>query len=212
TNWTYVEGFGVGVAGTYGDRDGAPSGYLTPGQRTWFSYNANVTGDGEASRLVPQGYWYYGPFGFLGEWAISRQRLTTTSGAPIRDNIQTEAWQFAAYYVIFGGDASYKGVKPKKEFDLSGENWGALELVGRYGEQWIDDSVFIARGGQSLASTTANARSIDTWGVGLNWYLNTNVRLVLDYNHSNFSSRGLANTAVPRDDEQAVFSRLQLSF
>jgi phosphate-selective porin OprO/OprP len=51
------------------------------------------------------------------------------------------------------------------------------------------------------------------WGVGLNWYLNKNVKAVLDYEQTSFDG-GAANGSLVanRPAEKVIFTRLQLAF
>ena len=48
-----------------------------------------------------------------------------------------------------------------------------------------------------------------TWGIGLNWYLNANFKLVANYARTAFDA---APGATPREDEEIVFTRAQFSF
>lgn len=89
-----LHGLGVGVSGTYGNVEGSTGlpddrGYGTEGQQGFFEYltgdgtsaaTANVIADGTHWRVGPQSYWYWGPFGLLGEYAISSQRLQRRAG------------------------------------------------------------------------------------------------------------------------------------
>ena len=98
-----LKGLGVGVAGTWGNQAGTLPGYKTPGQQTFFSYvtgtgtNANVTADGTHWRIVPQAYYYWGPFGIFGEYALSSQnvRRDAGGGTPSFRNPHNRAWQVA---------------------------------------------------------------------------------------------------------------------
>ncbi|MGH8490931.1 MAG: hypothetical protein ACREXS_19220 [Gammaproteobacteria bacterium] len=51
-------------------------------------------------------------------------------------------------------------------------------------------------------------------GVGLNWYLNQNVKFVVDYAHTVFDGGGGGTADSPRDreDENVILSRVQLAF
>ncbi len=83
-----LQGLGFGVGGTYGREFGAgsvTSGYLTEGQQTFFTYNPTIAGtartvtaNGLHWRLAPQADYYWGPFGLLGEYIISDQRLSVS--------------------------------------------------------------------------------------------------------------------------------------
>jgi phosphate-selective porin OprO and OprP len=98
---------------------------------------------------------------------------------------------------------------------LSIENgtWGALEIKARYSELDLDEDTFTG-GANSFADLTTAAEEATAWAVGFNWYLNQNVKLVLDYEHTTFEGGGGGTAASPRDreDEQVLLSRLQLYF
>ena len=83
--------------------------------------------------------------------------------------------------------------------------WGAWELVGRYGELDLDDGAF-----PLFADPAVAARSAQSWTVGVNWYLTSNLKLVANYLQTRFG--GGAAAGADRDDERAVFTRLQVAF
>jgi phosphate-selective porin OprO/OprP len=72
----------------------------------------------------------------------------------------------------------------------------------------IDDDAFTG-GAASFANPATAARKAKAVGVGLNWYLNQNVKWQLDYELTRFD--GGAATG-DRRDEQACFTRVGLSF
>ncbi len=197
-------GIGFGIAGSHGSKRGvteAPRNYSTVDRRTGITYANGTTYDGDATRISPQGYLYTGSFGLLGEYIVSKQELT--NGANSGD-ISNDAWQLVAGYVLTGEDASYRGVnKPGSPFKVGEPGWGAFEVVARVGELTADDKgvglgVFAGTG----VETVQNA------GVGLNWYLNSNVKIAVNYNQTSFSNFSGAD----RDDEKSIFTRLQLQF
>jgi phosphate-selective porin OprO/OprP len=83
--------------------------------------------------------------------------------------------------------------------------------VARYGELHLDDAAF-----PNFADPTTSARSAAGWSVGMNWYLNRNLTVKTSFSHTDFQGGGAAGTASPaavtRKDENALFTRLQLSF
>jgi phosphate-selective porin OprO/OprP len=201
-----VPGLGFGVAGSHGSKAGAttpeaPRNYSTVDRRTGITYVTGTAYDGDASRISPQGYFYTGPFGLLGEYIVSKQELTIGGAS---DEISNDAWQLVAGYVLTGEDASYRGVtKIASPFKLGEPGWGAFEVVARVGELNVDDK------GVDAGFFAANAvETIQNIGVGVNWYLNTNVKLVVNYNQTAFSNF----TGPDRDDEKSIFTRLQLQF
>jgi phosphate-selective porin OprO/OprP len=74
-----LEGLGIGVAGTWGrpKYNNMPS-LVSVGQNNIVTYvggTANSLALGDSYRLYPQMYWYFGPFGLMGEYALSSQQL-----------------------------------------------------------------------------------------------------------------------------------------
>ena len=80
TDVNALKGLGFGVGGSFeSDRNGAAGltpGYTTDGQQKFFTYSAATVANGQHWRLSPQGYYYYGPLGILGEYAISDQDVS----------------------------------------------------------------------------------------------------------------------------------------
>ena len=58
-------------------------------------------------------------------------------------------------------------MKPIQNFDMKG-GWGAIELTARYSELDLSDDVI--KGGRLQYAT-----------LGVNWYLNPNTRIMLNY-------------------------------
>jgi phosphate-selective porin OprO/OprP len=205
-----LSGLGFGLAGSRGEKHGAGNNFLpryrSPGQNVFFSYRSTVVADGEHQRLSPQFYYYHNRFGLMGEWISSEQELQVGSAANTHASLENRAWQLTGSWVLTGEDASYRGVvKPSHPFTLDGEGWGAFELVARYGELEIDEDAF-----PLYADPNTSARRSQAWGLGINWYLNSNLKLVLNYTDASFD--GGAPLGADRPDEEAIFSRLQVSF
>lgn len=205
-------GLGFGIAGSIGDKQGTGNNFLpryrTQGQAQFFNYRTAVAADGEHSRISPQGYLYRGRFGLLAEYIASKQELLVTSGAAAgtRADVENTAWQATASWVLTGEDASYRGVvKPSHPFNPGKGAWGAWELVGRYGTLEIDDRAFPV-----FADAAVSARRARSWTLGVNWYLTSNLKLVVNYLDTQFE--GGAAAGADREDEKAVFSRLQVAF
>jgi phosphate-selective porin OprO/OprP len=216
TNIRALQGLGIGAGGSIGNQTGALPSYKTPGQQTFFSYvtgagtNVNVTADGEHWRLIPQAYYYWGPFGLYGEYAISSQTIRRDMGgsAPVFRTPHHRAWQVVGSFFVTGETNSYSPVKPEHALNFAEHRWGALELAARYGELTIDEELF---GGPSFA-TASSAHKIRSWGLGVNWYLNRNVKLMLDYDQSDFRGGSTAPRQVTAQDEKVIITRIQVSF
>jgi len=210
TSLMALQNLGFGLAGSWGNissnATGLASSYLTDGQQSFFTYtNSSVVANGRHWRLSPQGYYYWGPFGLLGEYVISDQEVR--KGA-VKADLQNTAWQVAAGWVLTGEDASYTGVTPKHPFAPRDNHWGALQLVARYADLDIDNKAF-----PIFANPATSASEAKAWAVGLNWYLNKNIRANVSYSHTSFEGKmNPANATVTRQPEEVVFTRLQLAF
>lgn len=196
-----VAGLGFGVAGTFGDKEGfAPRAYSTVDRRPGVTFTPGTVYDGDATRISPQGYFYRGPFGLLAEYITSKQEL---ANGGVRGEVTHSAWQVVGSYVLTGDKASYNGVRPASPYHLGKPGWGAVELALRYGELDLDDDT------AALGFAPADGvRSMENFGVAVNWYLNNNLKVALNYNQTSFE-----NFSGPdREDERSIFARLQLGF
>jgi len=206
------QNLGFGFASTYGDTNGSGDlgKYKTPGQQTFFSYRSSSTptaanttvADGPRYRLAPQANWYYRQFGLLGEYVLSSQKVRLDAASKTLGN---QAWQIAGSWILTGEENSYKGVTPSSPFSIANGTWGAWELTARYGQLTVDEDAF-----PIFADPDKSASEADSWGLGLNWYLNRNVRLEANYEQTYFD--GGRKDGTDRDDEQAFLTRLQLGW
>jgi phosphate-selective porin OprO/OprP len=220
-----------------------------------------VHADGRRYRIAPQANYYYGPFGLLAEYVRESQEISVGPQSLKHTTLDNDAWQVAASWLITGEDASFKGVKPKRNFDIDNGGWGAWELVGRYSELNIDKDAFqfgnlSGTGVDALAggkfnsaakfNTTLNqanhylyadpkasAKSAQTWTAGVNWYVNPEVKISLNYAQTSFDGGGgdLASSTGnkagvnstfydlvtkgkvrDREDERVLLARFQIAF
>lgn len=207
----FLQGLGLGISAGYGNRQnagGLTAGYLTDGQRTFFTYAAAAVPNGDAFRWSPQAYYYYGPFGFLAEYVDSSQRVTLPGVRT--DVLDNNAWSITGSYVLTGENATFKGVTPAKDFSIANGGWGAVQLVARFGQLDVDNDAFAL----GYASPNNSASQAVAWGVGVNWYLNRNVRASLSYSRTSFDIHPTAAVTNPviTQNENFISTRVQLSF
>ncbi len=201
-----------GVGGSYGTHSGPLPSYKTPGQQTFFAFATGVTANGPQYRIDPQAYYYWGPFGILGEYIFSYQTVSATvAGSAPRVHFNNSAWQVEGSYFLTGEENSFKAtslkhVVPVRPFSLGGGGWGALELVARVGQLTLDDAAF------PLYASSTSARQATSWGAGVNWYLNSNLKLNLDFESTSFRGGSSAAASATANDEHAILSRVQFSF
>jgi phosphate-selective porin OprO and OprP len=209
TSVSALQNLGFGVGGSWGNTSsnatGLANAYLTDGQEQFFAYTNGVVANGEHWRLSPQGYYYWGPFGLLGEYAISNQKVSKGATSA---RLENTAWQIAGSWIITGEDASYAGVTPKHPFDPRAGHWGALQLVARYADLNIDDNAF-----PIFANPATSASEAKAWAVGLNWFLNKNIRVNTSFSRTTFEGNINPKAAtVVRQPEEVVLTRLQVAF
>lgn len=205
-----LQGLGLGLSGSLGREKTAAAlttGYRTPGQQTFFRYRATALNDGQVWRVSPHADYRNGPFGAIGEYVVSVVNARPTATGP-KTELQNNAWQIAAAYVLTGEDSSYAGVVPKTNFDLAAGTWGAFEIAARYENLKVDSAAF-----PLFADPAASAQEASTVGIGLNWYLSKSVRATFDYYQTNFQGViGTPSAALLRQDEKALITRFQVAF
>lgn len=214
--------------------------YLTPGQQRFFRYRstsastevvaadgktvsvplttvlANTTvADGTRYRIMPQAYWYWRQFGFSGEYVRSAQEVAFGTH---RDTLAHDAWQVQGLWVLTGEDASYRGVKPSRNFDPLAGAWGAWEVVARVSDLAIDKDSFrgvsASGAGSAFADPRQSAQRASAWALGVNWYLNRNFKINVDYENTWFNGGGGGSPRAPldRETERVLFTRFQVAY
>lgn len=205
-----LRGLRFGVAYTTGSQDGNSTSsqlprFLTPGQNTFFTYSTGAFANGHRTRVMPQFYYSNGPFGLFGEYIVSEQTVQRSTN---RRELSNSAWQLTGSYVVTGEDATLDGIRPRKNFDPKAGTWGAFELVGRVANLAVDKDAFIGGTGLRLANPDTQAQKAREYGLGLNWYLNRQYRVMVNYEYTTFD--GGKATGGNRDDEHVLMTRFQL--
>lgn len=202
-------GLGFGISGSSGRHQGSPTNadlpqFKTMGQLNFFSYASGAYADGIQSRLSPQIYYYVGPYGLLGEYISSRQAISR--GSNLKADIGNRAWQFAGYWVVTGENASYHGIAPGGAFAPAAGKWGAVELAARVSRQINDERAFAGSPATQLANASQSAREAREIGVGLNWYLNRNIKMQFNFEETRFSGGAVDGD---RPVERVILTRFQ---
>jgi phosphate-selective porin OprO/OprP len=219
-----LAGLGFGFAATHITQAGAQlptgtSGYKAFSQTSFFGYETTATADGERTRLAPQLYYFYGPFGLLSEYVHEVQEVKNTGKA--RTALNQEAWQATVSYVLTGENASYGSVIPKQAFNPNTGGWGAWEVVARVSGVTFDDNTFLGTSATTrFANIASSAKSARAYGVGINWYINNHTRFGFDFENTSYVGGGIGSTAnasriirlIDKKDENAVIGRLQVAF
>ncbi len=205
-----LQGLGIGAAYSYGTQQGSAERgdahlptFLSPGQQLIASYVQGAFADGSRERIGPQLYYHYGPLGVMSEYTVTQQNIKLGS---ISDKVTHDAFQVQVSWVLFNGDASFRRIRPDEPMTLNNlGSLGAVQVAGRYSELNLDNRAF----DHGLFNSNRSIRQAQEWGVGLNWYLNRNIKFQLDYSQTHFTQ---GDTGGNRPDEKVLFSRMQLAF
>ena len=140
----------------------------------------------------------------IGEWIESSQEVSL---AATQAKLDHTAWAASASYVLTGEDTGFRGVaKPSRPFGTGPDSgWGALEIVLRATELDVDDAAFAG-----FANPATQASSAFTYAAGLNWYVTTNAKFMLNYTLTSFE--GGAAGGADRADEKGILARFQLNY
>ena len=209
TDLKALRGLGFGVGYGFGIQSGslatpAVPTYTTPGQQTWFAYNAGTFANGRRESWTPQIYYSVGPVGLLGEWTNTAQVFTRGANT---QTVSNTAWQVQLAWVLTGEDASYLGVTPSQNFSLKGGHWGSLTLVSRVSQLKIDSDAFVGTPATQLANPNTQPGKATDYGIGLSWGLSREVSIYFTYDQTKFD--GGAPNGNNRPDEKVLITRFQ---
>jgi len=156
----------------------------------------------------------YGPFFFQGEYYwFNVDRNAATGLPPIgAPRLNFDGGYAQASYVLTGethkynpAAAAYYGIVPANPFSLAGGGWGAWEIAGRVSTMDLNDRLGTATGIAGGRQTIYTA--------GLNWYVNGNIRFMLNYLHGDVPKQASAtNGADVGSKFDAVALRTQVAF
>ncbi|MCK1509814.1 OprO/OprP family phosphate-selective porin [Bradyrhizobium sp. 18] len=156
----------------------------------------------------------YGPLILQGEYFWYNIDRSANTGLPPlgAPSLKFQGGYAQAGYVLTGegrsynaANAAYGGVKPAHPFSLEGGGWGAWEVAGRFSTIDLNDQLGTATGIAGGRQTVYTA--------ALNWYVNGNVRFMLDYLHGTVSRQASPiSTADVGSKFDAVAMRTQFAF
>jgi phosphate-selective porin len=203
-----LEGLVLGVGASAGTHAGATANPELPqlvswAGRTYFAYRTGTApgstalATGETYRFVPQASWHAGPMSAYAELARTQDHAGGTL-------VVSTAWAAVVTVVLTGERAlPLHYVIPAHNFDTWTGHVGAFELVAGGGALGVrDDGQLAAR----LAPATA-MRGARTYAIGINWYPNLGVRVMLDAERTTFFP---VSTVPSFPDETVIVGRFQV--
>ncbi|CAN7182142.1 porin [Phenylobacterium sp. LjRoot219] len=140
-----------------------------------------------------------------------RQTTTTALGDPDFDG-----WYVQGSWVLTGEKRAYNGKEarfdaPKQAFNFnpSAGTWGAWELAARYSTMNLNYREGVAGAATPTGGVRGGEQTI--WALGVNWYLNPVMRLMLDYQNVDVDRLGATGLQIGQDYD-TIAMRAQLSF
>ncbi|HLJ65466.1 MAG TPA: porin [Stellaceae bacterium] len=100
---------------------------------------------------------------------------------------------------------AYSGVLPSHPLSLGGQGYGAFEIAARVSLTDLDDRIGSATQGVAGGKQTV-------WTLGLNWYVDTYVRLSLNYLHGDIDRRSIPAGVGTGLSFDAIAMRSQVAF
>jgi phosphate-selective porin OprO/OprP len=129
----------------------------------------------------------------------------TTNTSSSSDTFTNFAWQVAASYMLTGEKNSFRAIRPNRPFSPSTGGWGALQVAARAGQLTVDSGILPIYSNPDIWS-----RQSTTFGASLNWILNENLKLTLQYDYTSFLGGAPEGGNAP--DNNAITTQVQLSF
>lgn len=168
-----------------------------------------VVADGDRTRFSPQAYYYWGPFGLMGEylWTQEGVRRADADGNATSADFINRAWFAQGSWVLTGEEASFKGVTPINPFDPRKGRWGAFEVALRGGQIRVDENAFDL----GFASEGTSTREAIGYALGLNWYFNRNFKFQVNWERTEFDEE-VTFGKFARDHEDVLLTRFQIAY
>jgi len=195
-----LTGLGFHLGGSRGTQSGALPSFKTSYGQVYYAYAAGAAASGSHTRVTPAVFYYDRAFGAFAEYIRSVQAVAQSEVATHVDN---HAWEITGSYVLTGEAASDHGVRPRRHFDPSMGQWGAVQVLARYTALTVDQAAFT----NGLAAPEAS-RAARSWTLGVNWYPNPWIKWYATVEHTTFEAEG----PVRRPQENVVFLRFQVGF
>ena len=211
---SFVKGLHLGGSFTYGKQESESDEWWNKGEfktaagTRYLEFDDDVVHDGSRSRYGAELSWFLGPFSLKGEWMELRMDDIYLENQ--KEDFNADAGYISLSYFITGEQQPFKKgvvgrVVPKKNFDPEKRTWGAWQLVARYGFFDADRDIFK----NGFADPGRYTDRVESYTLGVNWYLNDMVRVMFNYVRTEFDEDILyRNERI--DSEDVFLGRFQL--
>ena len=147
-----------------------------------------------------------------GEW----YKIKVNRSAPSVFDPEFTGWYVQGAYALTGErhvwssqNGGFRGIKPNSNFDRKKGTWGAFELAARYSVLDLNDREGVLGRTAPAGGIRGGEQKITT--VGLNWYPNSVVRFLLDYQWVDVDRLNAAGAAI-NTDANILSLRSQVAF
>jgi len=151
----------------------------------FLAFNNNIRQAGQHTLWSLHAAWYYKQLSLVSEWQSGFQNYAPTTALQDKTNLPIDSFYVQAGYFLTGETVAMRGmVKPLRPFDpRKGQRGpGAFELATRYNHLELGDQVF----SHKLADRKLWTNDVYTTDLGLNWYPNQYLKLILNWEHAGF--------------------------
>ncbi|HKR90344.1 MAG TPA: porin [Phenylobacterium sp.] len=153
-----------------------------------------------------------------GEWYkidVNRSNVSTTVRSPF--DPEFSGWYAQGAYTLTGerhvwssANGGFRGIRPDRPFSRGPNGgWGAWELAGRYSVLDLNDHAGAAGRAAPVGGVRGGEQKIAT--VGINWYPNSVLRFLLDYQWGTVDRLSATGGALNTDLNMVSF-RTQVAF
>ncbi|HZL72209.1 MAG TPA: porin [Planctomycetota bacterium] len=194
-----------GIATTYGDVDNLALGDITGADYS----NANMidfTGveDGIRQRIGIEVSWIFGSASVRAEYVTMNREVVVAAD---REDFDTTAYYLQFTYLLTGeAKAVENRIVPKNPFSVKNGTWGAWELAVRFASLDASDGEDVG-----VVGAAAN-QEVTEITLGVNWWMTSNVRLMLNYEMFTFDEDIPQTGGEPVGDQSIFYTRLQIDF
>lgn len=208
--------FQIGFSGSIGKQETslAPNVLRTPGSIPWLTFGSNVQADGTRTRWTPESTYFYRSFGSAAQYLHMSQEVRADAAAPIM-NIPFNGYYLLATYLLTGEQRTTYNqvVTPNRPFDPRHPlaSPGAWEAAARFSHLQAGEQIFLP-GNLRLANPKTSSAVASELTLGINWYLNSLVRVQANWEHAWYRTPINLGTNAFFRQTNAVLLRFQIIF
>lgn len=196
-------------------------GIDTPGRTTFFEVNSRakfrvIQDVDDRRRFGFEAAYAWGPLALMGEYIRNDYHGVLPTDEDEFD-FRMKAW-YAGMILMLTGEKPdiargvLQKIKPQRNFDIKEGTWGAWGIGFRYEQFEANQGVY-----ENLVFEGQSVRRANSVTAALNWYLNSMVRLSLNYSRTTFAQPLFLGTSPEgysyyRDTENVWLTRFQLEF